>query len=195
MRQILLLVLALLYIETASGQVNQPDKAILNNSGIKYSPITAVSNQNATIGASYCKGWLKKHPDALTKIGISPELLKDGCSCTVGDFDANGYLDFAFWGIDTSEPKQNGFNKLDYENYVILFFEESDMIETQLIKTDPGFPLVYYPKRLEIGPNGEPISNKDALWIWGETDGYDDLSKGQVFIYNTQDSKFQSIEF
>lgn len=78
---------------------------------------------------------------------------------------------------------------------MILFFKETNIIETEFIKTDPGFPLVYYPVRHEIGPNGEPISNNDALWILGETDGYDDYSKGKVFIYDKQNLEFKTVEF
>lgn len=182
--------------EIVFGQINQPSLKLINESGITYSPITIVSNQNSTLGASFCKGVLMNHPISLIEIGITPEILESDCNCTVGDFDGNGYLDFAFWGIDKSNPKnQSGLNNIDYENYLVLFFKEEHIIQTAYIKTEPGFPLVYYPKKKEIGQNGEPVSKNDALCIWGESDGYDDYSKGKVFIFDTHSLEFNSVEF
>ena len=54
---------------------------------------------------------------------------------------------------------------------------------------------MYYPSRHEIGPNGEPITENDALWIWGESEGYDDYSKGTVFVYDAKQSEFRTVEF
>lgn len=182
--------------EIVFGQINQPNSNLINESGVTYTPITKVSNQNSTLGASFCKGVLKNHPNSLTEIGITPEILEIDCNCTVGDFDGNGYLDFAFWGIDKSNPRnQSGLNNIDYENYLVLFFKEENIIKTSYIKTEPGFPLVYYPKKQELGQNGEPISKNDALCIWGESDGYDDYSKGKVFIFDTHSSGFKTIDF
>jgi len=182
--------------QVVNGQVNQPDSTALNESGISYSPIMKVNNQNATIGASFCKGVLKNHPSSLTEIGISTKILEKDCNCTVGDFDGNGYLDFAFWGINKLNPtNQSGLNNLDYENYVVLFFKGETILNSELIKTESGFPLVYYPLRQEIGPNGEPVTKNEALWIWGESDGYDDYSKGTVFVYETKESEFIKVEF
>lgn len=195
MKKLHSIIIALYWAQLSFGQINQPDTSILNSSGINYFPITKVSNQNAAIGASFCRGILKKHPSNLTEIGISPQISTKDCNCTVGDFDGNGYLDFAFWGIDKSNPIHNGLNNLDYENYLILFFEKAEIVKTELIKTEPGFALVYYPPRHETGPNGEPVSNYDALWICGESNGYDDYSKGTVFIYDLQSSTFKNIEF
>lgn len=179
-----------------NGQVNQPDSTALNESGISYSPITKANNQNATIGASFCKGVLKNHTSTLKEIGISPKILEKNCNCTVGDFDGNGYLDFAFWSIDMLNPtNQSGLNNYDYENYVVLFFKGEIILNSVWIKTEPGFPLVYYPLRQEIGPNGEPITKNESLWIWGESEGYDDYSKGTVFVYDKNESEFKTIEF
>ena len=190
-----LIILLILSAKVAFGQINQPDSNTLNESGIRYIPIKSVSAQNSVIGASFCKGTIDKHPISLTKIGITPLRLKNDCNCTVGDFDGNGYLDFAFWGIDNTNPTKYGVDNLDYENYVVLFFNKSLIINEQQIKTDPGFPLVYYPIRSTKGPNGEPITSKESLWIWGETNGYDDLTKGKVFIYDAKNSKFDTIKF
>lgn len=192
----LFLTFLLLSIEITFGQVNKPDSSVLNESGINFTTITKGSSINSIPGASFCKGFFEKHPKVLTDIGISALILNKECNCTVGDFDNNGYLDFAFWGIDKSEPIRHGVNNLDYENYVVLFFNKSNIINTKKIKTEPGFPLVYYPKRSQTGDNDEPISNKDCLWVWGSTeDGYDDYSQGTVYTYNNYTKEFDKIKF
>lgn len=128
-----------------------------------------------------------------SKIGISKNKLKELVQCTVGDFDGNGYLDFVIWGIDKTKKIKDNVQWSDGENYIVLFFEKSKIIRTTKIKTTSY--LVHYPPRTKKGPNGEPITNKDALWVWGETDDYDDYSKGKVYIFDSKSENFKIIPF
>jgi len=179
----------------SQGNNNIVSSLIKNESGLNVTPITVVRSENDYLGASYCSGTLFVWISDLNEIGITENKLKNPVMCTVGDFDANGYLDFAFWGIDTVSKTQNNRVSYDLENYLVIFFEGSKVIRKLKIKTEKYYPLVYYKPRLTMGKYGEPISNNDALWIWGENDGYDDYSKGIVYIYDNSSQEFKIIPF
>jgi hypothetical protein len=167
------------------------DSKIKNESGLQYRTEGSRPRADDVVGATFCNGILESGIKELNQIGISSDDLKNEVYCTVGDFDGNGYLDFAIWGID----KQR--NKIpDYENYMVLFFYKRELIQSIYIKSEfPGCLLVYYAPRNKVGPNGEPISKNDALWLIGETNGYDDVSKGIVYIYNSKTIEFDKIQF
>lgn len=62
-----------------------------------------------------CSGRLAENV-TLEKVGLTPELLKQGVECVAGDFDGNGYYDFALF-----QPRAMGDS---YAKALVLFFEE-----------------------------------------------------------------------
>lgn len=168
---------------------------IKNESALHFESTDAPPQITDEIGATYCFGILDTCLDRLLEIGISKFRLQKGVQCAAGDFDGNGYLDFAIWGIDTTKKHKYNIQWTDTENYLVLFFEKSKIIRNIKIKTTKGFKLVYYPQRLEKGPNGEPISKNDALWIYGKTDDYFNPSKGTVYVFDSETENFKTINF
>lgn len=98
-------------------------------------------------------------------------------------------------GYDTTKEHQDNIDWSDAENYLVFFFEKQKVIRSIPIKTQPGFNLVHYPPRGKVGPNGEPVTKNDALWVCGETEGYDDTSKGMVYLFNADTGKFKTVRF
>ncbi len=187
--------LVLSYCFAMNAQQNDLDTNILNLSSLKYEKKRIVNRITDVTGATYCSGKLPEYEKELLEIGITQNRLKENpVQCTVGDFDGNGYLDFVFWGLD--EKEKHGTLWSDYENYFVVFFKKSKVINTIKIKTEKGLCLVHYPPQSEEGHHGEPISRNDSLWTWGTNDdGYDDYSKGVVYIYNKNLGKFDQVEF
>ena len=183
------------YCFALNAQQNVLDTNILNLSSLKYEKERIINRITDVTGATYCSGTLPEYEKELLEIGITQKRLKENTvQCTVGDFDGNGYLDFVFWGLD--EKEKHGTLWSDYENYFVVFFEKSKVINTIKIKTEKGLCLVHYPPQSEEGHYGEPISKNDSLWTWGTNDdGYDDYSKGIVYIYNKNLEKFDRVKF
>lgn len=171
------------------------DQNELNQSIKNESTLQLVSAPGIT-GASKCKGALDSTVNSFYKTGISSEDLLNGVFCTAGDFDGNGYLDFAIWfNKNTSDTNIESYSP-DYKNYLILFFHKNRVVYSIIMKTEvAGSLLVHYPPRIVKGENGEPVSKNDALWEIGETDGYDDVSKGTVYIYNSKKEMFEKTKF
>lgn len=182
-----LLVISVLNIHCGMAQQNNLNSKIKNESQLRLVQDSATMSTDI-IGTTYCSGSVDTCANFLEEIGITKTKLAKKVRCTVGDFDGNGYLDFAFWGIDKSgEP--------DYENYVILFFDKAKTVRCLKIKTPSRNLLVYYSPRQKVGPHGEPKSINDGLWLLGETNGYDDDTKGIVYIFNLKTNKFDAINF
>ena len=186
----------LVFISDGFSQQIKLNPNIKNESNLHLQSKNAPNRITDVIGATYCYGTVDDvSMIQINKIGISKNKLKELVQCTVGDFDENGYLDFVIWGIDATKKNKDNIQWSDGENYVVLFFEKSKIIRTKKIKTTPGFYLVHYPPRTKKGINGEPTTAKDALWTWGETDGYDDYSKGNVYVFDSKTENFKIIEF
>lgn len=163
------------------------------NQNIKNESSLQFSKEDKEIdGATSCHGTVDSGTlKELNEIGIKKEDLEKKVYCTVGDFDGNGYLDFAIWGGNKNKNKWP-----DYENYLVLFYEKDRKIKIIKIKSDfRGELFVHYPPRSKIGPNGEPISSNDALWLIGQSGDYDDVSKGIVYIFNSKLGVFNKVEF
>lgn len=166
------------------------DPSIRNESPLKYSNADS-PNKVDVVGATFCSGGTEELIDQLEKIGISKDQLVQEIHCTVGDFDGNGYMDFAIWGNSSKN-----IGKPDYKNYLVLFFEKDQLMYSKKITSKhEGSLLVYYAPRSQIGVNGEPVTPYDALWEIGETFGYDDLSKGQVYIFDPKSKEFNRTQF
>ena len=95
---------------------------------------------------------------SLGDIGILDYYLVRGRSCVVGDFDGNGFLDFAFQGHKRSDEEQ-------IPTLRVLFYRGSDIIR---IIDIPGFAFLLYPATDSEGQFGEPKTDFDGLTISGE---------------------------
>jgi len=184
------------FIQNGFSQQEKLNPKIKNESKLHLQAKNAPHRITDVIGATYCYGIIDdSFMEQINKIGISKNKLKELVQCTVGDFDENGYLDFVIWGIDTTKKQRDNIQWADAVNYIVLFFEKSKIIRTKKIKTTPGSYLVHYSPRAKKGHNGEPVTNKDALWICGETNDYDDESKGKVYLFDSKSEEFKIIEF
>ncbi len=190
------IMLFLFAILNGFSQQQKLNPKIKNESKLNPQSTKATNKITDVDGATYCSGEIDDVSiKEINKIGITASKLEELVQCTIGDFDGNGYLDFVIWGIDKTKKIKNNVQWSDGENYVVLFFEKSKIIKIKKIKTTPGFYLVHYLPRSKKGVNGEPITKNDALWIWGETGGYDDYSKGKVYIYDSKSENFKMTEF
>lgn len=173
------------------------DPKIKNESSLEFVPKGSTLRGKGVInnvtGATYCSGSVEKSEE-LKRVGISTLKLSGFLSffvgsvqCTVGDFDGNGYLDFALWGYNEQTKKNS---------YLVFFFEKSKLLRTILIESKKsGHLLVHYLPRKVAGKHGEPVSAHDGLFEIGETSGYDDETKGIVYLFESQSGKFKEIEF
>jgi hypothetical protein len=193
--KLLLVMIILLATQNLLAQQNELNLNMKNESPLHIQPKDAPNQITDAIGSTYCSGILDTCLEELRQIGISKTRLSKKVQCAVGDFDGNGYLDFALWGIDTTRKFQYNIQWSDGKNYLVLFFEKSKIIRTIKIKTEPGNCLVNYPPREKRGPHGEPPSKNDALWIWGDTNGYFDTSKGTVYIFDLKSNNFKTLDF
>lgn len=159
---------------------------IKNESSLQYESGPIQPRIDDVVGATFCKGTLS-NPEDLEKIGLSEADLRNGVHCTVGDFDGNGYMDFALWG--NSKPRST-------QNYLVLFFDRDKLIRSTIIESKhSGRLLVYYSPRKSIGKYGEPISDVDGLFEIGETGGYDDETKGTVYLFDSKLGNFRKVKF
>jgi len=100
----------------------------------------------------------------LNKIGITEADLKKGVDCVVGDFDGNGYLDFAVYGRIIHEPPV-----IDHpEALGVIFFQGSNILKTQVLKDKHFSAPELYPATTKKGPFGEPVSKTTGIVEWGE---------------------------
>lgn len=180
-----------LCLQQAMARQDELNPKTKNESPLRFLSKDAPARGDDVVGATFCSGAVDSATKELERIGISKEDLRNEVYCTVGDFDGNGYLDFAIWGGNKQRKKWP-----DYQNYLVLFFEKDKLIKSISIKSDhPGGLLVHYPPRAQSGPNGEPISTNDALWAIGETNGYDDVSKGIVYLFDLKSAAFKKLQF
>jgi hypothetical protein len=175
----------------AMARQDDLDPSIRNESSLHPAPAGAAPRIDDVVGATTCSGTLD-NPDILRKIGLSPADLirpagRTGVQCTVGDFDGNGYLDFALWGFDGQRRTRR---------YLVLFFEKDKLIRSTLIEGHQvGRLLVHYPPRKQAGEHGEPVSAHDGLFEIGETNDYDDVTKGTVYLFDSRTGTFSQVKF
>lgn len=150
------------------------------------SAITATGPGEPPVGNGHggvwttCTGRIDGLEDELAAIRVSTKTLAAGTPCAAGDFDGNGFMDVAIWGLRAGPDEWP-----DFQNYRVVFFDGPRVLRTVPLKTAVGgFSLVTYPPRASAGPHGEPASATDALLSGGMTQGYDDLTKGDVFIFD-----------
>ncbi len=94
----------------------------------------------------------------LNDIGFyDPDIIR-GLSCIVGDFDGNGFADFAFQGEKLVDGTHRRYLK-------VLFYEDKKVTREMLLQGDFFF---LYPATKEEGEFGEPPSETDGLTIPGE---------------------------
>ena len=162
------------------------DNGLKNESSLHYEAKSASHGVDDVVGATFCTGTVS-NPDDLKKISLSESDLEKGVPCTVGDFDGNGYADFALWGANKQRKTRS---------YLVLFFDRDKLIRSTVIESShPGRLMVYYPPRKSIGKHGEPISSFDGLFEIGETKGYDDETKGTVYLFDSKSGNFRRIKF
>lgn len=185
------------FIQQGFSQQEKLNSNIKNESKLHLQDKNAPKRLTDVVGATYCHGTIDDTSimKEINKLGITENKLKESIQCTAGDFDGNGYLDFAIWGLDTTNKNFDDVQWADGENFIVLFFDKSKIIQAKKIKTSPGSLLLHYAPRAKKGPHGEPITNKDALWISGQTDDYDDETKGKVYVFDAKSENFKIIKF
>ena len=100
----------------------------------------------------------------LHKIGLTEADLRKDVDCVVGDFDGNGYLDFALYGRIIHEPPV-----IDHpEALGVIFFQGSNISKTQVLKDQHFSAPELYPTTSKKGPFGEPVSKNAGIVEWGE---------------------------
>lgn len=162
------------------------NNGIKNESSLRYESANEPARFDDVVGATVCSGTVS-NPEELKKIALSEADLKEGVHCTVGDFDGNGYMDFALWGFNKRRKTRS---------YLVLFFEKDNLIKSALIESKySGRLLVHYPPRKSVGKHGEPVSSLDGLFEIGDTNGYDDETKGTVYLFDSKSGGFRKIKF
>jgi hypothetical protein len=95
-----------------------------------------------------CTG-LIHYAHELASIGLNESHLEVPIPCVPGDFDGNGYLDFAIWGDLYTRPGDD----FKTRKFKTLFFEGPKIVKSQQIET-PG---------------------ADVLWLYRDTDSDTEL--------------------
>lgn len=145
-----------------------------NVSSISYEQ-TAI-NDDRVVGT--CSG-LIDDAAGLTKMGISKAKLKQGVRCVVGDFDGNGYVDFAFAATRRHE-ELNG-RRSHSQDFVIIYFFKKQILKNELIEHPRSTDgLALYPPRKKEGQNGGPPTKTPGLVDWGEG------ARNIFYIYDPQ---------
>src|SRR5438105_4689621 len=98
---------------TTSMGVSVAGERIKNESAVTYR-----RNSSGEIDTYICSGAVPKGVN-LEKIGVNVDGFKSGVVCAPGDFDGNGYLDFALY--NNSKAKNQG---------LVIFFKKSKVIGT-----------------------------------------------------------------
>ncbi len=110
----------------------------------------------------------------LDDIGFYDHDIIRGLSCIVGDYDGNGFADFAFQGEKSVDGIRNTYLK-------VLFYEDKKLIREVLLLGDLFF---LYHATKEEGEFGEPPSKTDGLTTGGEGDNT------HVFLFDPETEKF-----
>lgn len=147
--------------------------------------ITDVKMKGAVLSKNpgECRG-LARYATSISDIGLSEKQLQVGQSCIWGDFDGNGSIDIAIWGALTESPGYVGTRI-----FKVLFFEEGQIIKSQIIENTNKDTLLLYPKTNKIGEFGEPTTKLDGLVQWGEGD------LTYIYLYDRSSGKLQRHEF
>lgn len=150
-----------------------------NESPISYKAIenfTETRSHYTGIVEGTCSGKLKD--SFLAESGISKGQLKKGVRCVAGDFDSNGFLDFALFGRRGKELVLG-----------VLFFEKAVVIRRQLLtdlklgtRSEEEAGVGLYPSGFQ-GEAGEPKAKADGLFRWGKKDD-DERSHFAVWFYD-----------
>ena len=110
-----------------------------------------------------CAG-LRKYGHELITIGLRDADLQSAIPCVPGDFDGNGYFDFAIWGpLRQPDPDLPGTRY-----FKVLYFAEGLILKSQQLETPECDHLWLFGARDEEGENGEPINPHDGLLQLGE---------------------------
>ena len=96
----------------------------ISNASTNSSGLTVANDSTHGGLTSICSGKLEPQAN-LHEIGVSEARLKEGTVCVPGDFDGNGYLDFAFW----SDLMANEHRRI----FKVLFFDKSGVSRTQVL--------------------------------------------------------------
>ncbi len=91
-----------------------------------WTNISSLSYKQGNSGGEprICVGTIDPNAE-LEEIGVTQSIIKTGTNCEPGDFDGNGYLDFAFWEVGPLPGTARKFK--------IVFFEKARVIKTQTI--------------------------------------------------------------
>ncbi len=92
----------------------------------------------------------------------------------MGDYDGNGFADFAFQGEKLVDGTHRNYLK-------VLFYEDKKVTREMLLQGDFFF---LYPATKEEGEFGEPPSETDGLMIPGEGDNT------HVFLFDSETETF-----
>lgn len=140
-----------------------------NSSPIEFGTITSVFYGNI----HFC--W--RNSDGivpLNDIGFSDHDIIRGLSCIVGDYDGNGFADFAFQGEKLVDGNRRTYLK-------VLFYEDKKVTREMLLRGD--FFSLYHATK-EEGEFGEPPSETDGLMIPGEG------GTTHVFLFDPETENF-----
>lgn len=143
------------------------------------SPIDFDAKQSNFVGPLHICWRNRDGKVPLTEIGILDTDLIRGIRCIVGDFDGNGYVDFAFQGRTTS-------NNTAVPAFKVLLYLQETIIFTEVIQ---GADVFLYPATDQVGEFGEPMTKTDGLVIWGE--GGNTI----VYLFNPESGTFESREY
>ena len=145
-----------------------------NSSPIEFETITSVFYGNI----HFC--WKNRSGRVpLDDIGFyDPDIIR-GLSCIVGDYDGNGFADFAFQG----EKLVDG----NHRNYLKVLFYEDKKVTREILLRGEGYFLYHATK--EEGEFGEPPSETDGLRTGGEGDSQ------HIFLFDSDTETFIESEY
>lgn len=141
-------ILSIFLVVSLSLATATADQQSKNLSSIHYKP-----EKTDAYLPGRCSG--KVGSDAqLEKVGLTNEMLKVGVQCVAGDFDGNGYLDFALYGSKVSKLK---YLERDYR---IIFFDREHVIFVSQIRNISDYseplPLQLYYKGIKYDECPKP---------------------------------------
>ena len=106
-----------------------------------------------------------------------PDIIR-GLSCLVGDYDGNGFADFAFQGEKLVDGTHRRYLK-------VLFYEDKKVTREMLLRGE-GFFLYHATK--EEGYFGEPPSETDGFSTGGEGDNR------HILLFDSETETFMESE-
>ena len=107
-------------------------------SGVNSSSITFIKGDEVSGPNHICKGKIETS-QILKGIGLSPGALKNGTPCVAGDFDGNGFIDFAFLKEIGNEEYTHNYKA------VVIFYGDKGIIHTSSLKVS-GHLILTCPK-------------------------------------------------